>query len=109
MGTNFVVLLKRRAQTSDKLLLMCVRESGVRNLKKLLEKIYRKVAFKLVKRQGEQAQTSAAGAATEGGPELEKADAPSGSIQAVSCATSLYLGLFLFFWVVNTFLGFMGI
>ncbi|EIE24366.1 ATP-dependent protease La [Coccomyxa subellipsoidea C-169] len=55
------------------------RESGVRNLKKLLEKIYRKVAFKLVKRQGEQAQTSAAGAPTEGGPELEKADAPPGA------------------------------
>jgi ATP-dependent Lon protease len=58
----------------------------VRNLKKLLEKIYRKVAFKLVKRQGKEAQASSASAATGDSSGPEAAVAPSGDDLAVFCA-----------------------
>lgn len=54
----------------------CGRESGVRNLKKLLEKIYRKVAFKLVKRQGNDAQP--------GGVQAPPADSLASSSMATS-------------------------
>ena len=67
----------------------CDRESGVRNLKKLLEKIYRKVAFKLVKRQGKEAQASSASAATEDSSGPDTAEAPSGNELAVFCAQSV--------------------
>lgn len=40
----------------------------MRNLKKLLEKIYRKVALKLVKRQGNNAQPGAVQASTADSP-----------------------------------------
>ncbi|KAK9906845.1 hypothetical protein WJX75_009027 [Coccomyxa subellipsoidea] len=68
------------------------RESGVRNLKKLLEKIYRKVAFKLVKRQGKEAQASSASAATEDSSGPEAAVAPSGDLLQSDQPGTLPLG-----------------
>lgn len=52
----------------------------MRNLKKLLEKIYRKVAFKLVKRQGEDGQSSATHAPSADGSASSSIVTPSGEI-----------------------------
>ncbi|CAL8462062.1 g1593 [Coccomyxa elongata] len=63
------------------------RESGVRNLKKLLEKIYRKVALKLVKRQGNNAQPGAIQASTADSPASSSIVSTSESEEGTEPAT----------------------
>lgn len=69
----------------DKVYFLC-REPGVRSLKKLLEKIYRKSALKLVRSESE--RTKASEPAGEGTAEEQPASQPASLVAALQKAVS---------------------